>query len=109
MSGYLPDGCTQEDCDRAVGGYDEGYYCSWCEERVDDEHECPGADPVRYGPDESDPPMHVSTVRRQTAEPGECAYCDQCVAAGETMFPSHDAYHGCESVKRNHCTCDMCF
>lgn len=23
MSGYLPDGCTQEDCDRAAGGYDE--------------------------------------------------------------------------------------
>ena len=42
MSGYLPDGCTQEDVDRAAGGYDEGYHCNWCEERVDDEHECPG-------------------------------------------------------------------
>lgn len=48
MSGYLPDGCTQEDCDRAAGGYDEGYYCNWCEERVDDEHECPACDPAGY-------------------------------------------------------------
>ena len=45
---YLPDGCTQEDVDRAAGGYDEGYYCNWCEERVDDEHECPGNEPEYY-------------------------------------------------------------
>lgn len=38
----LPDGCSDADVDRAAGGYDEGYYCSWCESRVDDEHECPG-------------------------------------------------------------------
>lgn len=30
MSGYLPDGCTQEDCDRAAGGYDDRYACSGC-------------------------------------------------------------------------------
>ena len=56
-----------------------------------------------------DPPTPVYPVRRQTAEPGQCAYCDRCVAGGETMFPAHDAYHGCESGKRNHCTCDMCW
>lgn len=46
MSGYLPDGSTQEMCDRAANGYDESYYCDWCEERVDDEHECPACDPA---------------------------------------------------------------
>lgn len=40
----LPDGCSDADVDRAAGGYDEGYYCDWCESRVDDEHECPGSE-----------------------------------------------------------------
>jgi len=44
MSGYLPDGCTQEDCDRAANTGSERFYCDWCEEWVDDEHECPGAE-----------------------------------------------------------------
>ena len=59
------------------------------------------------------PPIRTSEekypARRKTAAPGECAYCDSCLASGETMFPSHDAYRGCESGKRNHCTCDMCW
>ena len=57
MGGYLPDGCTQADCDRAAGGYDDGYYCDWCEERVDDEHECPACDPARDGEEEQSDDM----------------------------------------------------
>jgi hypothetical protein len=48
-------------------------------------------------------------IKRRLAEPGECKTCDEMRAKGETLFPSHDASGRCESGKRNHCTCDVCF
>lgn len=38
-----------------------------------------------------------------------CAYCEARMAAGETFFPRHVAGSNCESGKRPHCTCDLCF
>ncbi len=38
---------------------------------------------------------------------GLCVTCSQYIA-GE-MMPWHDASPRCESGKRNHCTCDICF
>lgn len=39
--------------------------------------------------------------------PGECEYCDK--HAKSSMMPPHDASKNCESGKRPHCTCDVCF
>lgn len=50
----------------------------------------------------------VSTRRHQVDE-GECPYCDRERAAANTFHPSHDASDRCESGKRPHCTCDVCF
>jgi hypothetical protein len=38
---------------------------------------------------------------------GMCAYCDE--HRDDQMMPPHDASPRCESGKRNHCTCDVCF
>jgi hypothetical protein len=38
---------------------------------------------------------------------GVCAYCDQ--HAKDEMTPPHDPSPRCESGKRPHCTCDVCF
>jgi hypothetical protein len=46
-------------------------------------------------------------LRKQFAPPGECAYCDE--HREDTMMPPHDPSRFCESGKRNHCTCDVCF
>ena len=40
MSGYLPDGCTQEDLDRAAGGYDEPDEPEECHHGVSFNEEC---------------------------------------------------------------------
>lgn len=44
--------------------------------------------------------------RRRTIES-----CQSCIdyAARTDHFPWHDASSGCESGKREHCTCDICF
>ena len=47
------------------------------------------------------------TPRRSRVE--GCAYCDKLIAKGQEMAPPHDAANGCESGKRPHCTCDVCF
>jgi hypothetical protein len=50
----------------------------------------------------------AKSVRRFILSPhGLCVTCSQYVA-GE-MMPWHDASPRCESGKRNHCTCDICF
>lgn len=36
-----------------------------------------------------------------------CVTCSQHMAS--EMMPPHDASPRCESGKRNHCTCDVCF
>jgi hypothetical protein len=40
---------------------------------------------------------------------GNCSYCNNELAKGNIHFPPHDASDMCESGKRNHCTCDMCW
>lgn len=37
----------------------------------------------------------------------ECKYCQE--NKNSYMFPNHFASNRCESGKRNHCTCDVCF
>lgn len=42
----------------------------------------------------------------------ECAKvnCNYCIEnRGQMMMPPHFASLRCESGKRNHCTCDVCF
>lgn len=39
--------------------------------------------------------------------PGECAYCD--AHRLDLMMPYHTPSARCESGKRPHCTCDICF
>jgi len=48
------------------------------------------------------PPVRTSFVLD-----GYCQTCAQ-LAKGE-MYPPHDASPRCESGKRNHCSCDVCF
>lgn len=52
--------------------------------------------------------MRKLRALRITCKPeGECAYCDQhCY---DEMMPKHEASPRCESGKRPHCTCDICF
>jgi hypothetical protein len=38
---------------------------------------------------------------------GECAYCD--ANRSDPMMPSHTPSDRCESGKRPHCTCDLCY
>lgn len=38
-----------------------------------------------------------------------CAYCESERDKEETFFPSHWASDRCESGKRPHCSCDVCF
>lgn len=40
-------------------------------------------------------------------EEEHCDYCRKQVVG--TIFPSHFASDRCESGRRNHCTCDICF
>jgi hypothetical protein len=47
------------------------------------------------------------TVRTSFVLDGSCQTCAQ-LAKGE-MCPPHDASPRCESGKRNHCSCDICF
>lgn len=37
-----------------------------------------------------------------------CSFCEEIKQNGG-FGPSHDASNGCESGKRDHCTCDTCF
>ena len=47
--------------------------------------------------------------RRHKAPDGECRYCDEQRERGELHHPPHDASEVCQSGKRPHCTCDVCF
>lgn len=40
---------------------------------------------------------------------GECEQCDAYTAADDRMAPAHAAMPGCESGRRDHCTCDRCY
>jgi len=46
--------------------------------------------------------------RRYKAPPGECETCDKS-GAGFSNTPFHDAAARCESGKRPHCTCEVCY
>ncbi len=45
--------------------------------------------------------------RRYILSGGLCVTCSQHIAS--EMMPPHDASDRCESGKRPHCTCDVCF
>lgn len=47
-------------------------------------------------------------ARRRERDP-ECTFCQKLIAEGTTFAPPHDASDGCESGKREHCSCDFCF
>ncbi len=49
----------------------------------------------------------AKSERRHKLEPGECIACDREREA--SFCPYHDASPRCESGKRPHCTCDVCF
>jgi hypothetical protein len=52
--------------------------------------------------------FYIATpIRVRLAPPGVCKYCDE--NRDSSMFPSHTASPNCESGKRPHCTCDVCF
>ena len=53
--------------------------------------------------DEAAPPQ----PRIRVMLTGLCTYCDR--HRDEFMMPPHHASPRCESGKRNHCTCDLCF
>ena len=38
-----------------------------------------------------------------------CAYCEREKASGQVHFPRHWASELCESGKRDHCTCGVCW
>lgn len=54
--------------------------------------------------------QHVEALRRDTEnrrrEIEACAFCQENKGK---MHPPHFASPRCESGKRNHCTCDVCF
>lgn len=39
----------------------------------------------------------------------DCATCQGYLAEGRSFFPPHVPSDRCESGKRNHCTCGICF
>lgn len=47
--------------------------------------------------------------RRHCAAAGTCAICDAACAKDVTFHPPHDPSPRCESGKRAHCSCDICF
>lgn len=47
-------------------------------------------------------------ILRALLEKGECKQCKQ-IREGGGFGPHHFASSNCESGKRNHCTCDVCF
>ena len=53
--------------------------------------------------------MPEDYVFMQFAPEGECSYCDNERAKGNTFFPPHTARWRCRSGRYNHCTCDGCF
>jgi hypothetical protein len=48
-------------------------------------------------------------ARRTWAIAGQCLYCDEHRRRGDKFLPPHDASRRCESGKRPHCTCDVCW
>ena len=52
-------------------------------------------------------PIVEPAKHRRCLPKGECAYCD--AYGDEPMMPRHYASQRCESGKRPHCTCDICF
>jgi hypothetical protein len=48
-------------------------------------------------------------TRRHKALFGCCQYCDGERDRRNEFHPSHDASERCQSGKRRHCSCDICF
>lgn len=51
--------------------------------------------------------VNDNAVARYRRPLGECAYCD--AHRDDSMMPPHTASQSCESGKRPHCTCDVCY
>jgi hypothetical protein len=65
---------------------------------------------LAYRDDPTVMPAEETPARRRTwALAGECLYCDEHRRRGDKHLPPHDASPRCESGKRPHCTCDVCF
>lgn len=47
--------------------------------------------------------------RRYILSGGLCVTCNQYTPGIDAMMPPHDPSLRCESGKRNHCSCDICF
>lgn len=63
-----------------------------------------------YGEAERDIALALTgPPRRHKAPEGECLTCDGEAARGNDFHPPHDASARCESGRREHCSCDVCF
>ena len=51
----------------------------------------------------------VRSLTEQREREWEIAACTFCQSFKGKMHPPHFASPNCESGKRNHCTCDICF
>lgn len=51
----------------------------------------------------------VEQSRRFKALVGDCQICDAERVRNREFHPPHDASARCESGKRRHCSCDICF
>lgn len=72
-----------------------------------------GRQPMRetFSPSKTDPKtlLRGDTARRHQLPPGQCSYCDAERRDRSTFHPAHDPSPNCQSGKRPHCSCDVCF
>jgi hypothetical protein len=63
------------------------------------------------------PGVYWKCVSGTCLTPSKCQIAEECLATciycekhrGDPMMPPHNASPNCESGRRNHCTCDVCF
>ena len=67
---------------------------------------CQDGDACHYEWSGSSPPS-PHPKHRYRRPIGECTTCD--ANRNDSMMPSHTASDRCESGKRPHCTCDVCY
>lgn len=85
--------------------FDAGETCDKCEqkyEKVEDIKQVGDIFVHKVCPRRNNP-----TQRRQIDL--DCSFCKEQMNNNNNFFPPHDPSPGCESGKREHCTCDTCF
>jgi len=60
-------------------------------------------------PDKSGNEIHSAIEKALSARTYHDPTCQFCRANHGEMYPPHDASQNCESGKRAHCSCDVCF